>query len=253
VERAPSPAAVARDPRITVIPANNCRAQRRIIVIHQITVIPSGESSFARERRFAVEGPRVRRYQPRHIKAFTQDASHPDANPAKAQPRRGERKQPRTKSGRQSGRSLGVSKKKHSGPAGKQNSPAKEKPHPRYSAPTSHPTPCHPERSRGTLRSPMPATPHQGVHTRRKSPRRQPRQSPAPKGRKKTAQDKVQDASPDKVLGKQEKRFRPRRDQHSNQNHTHSPNVTKVSLAPSKPASHDQRCHRSRKRDPPWQ
>jgi hypothetical protein len=94
----------------------------------------------------------------------------------------------------------------------------------------------------------MPATPHRGVHTRRKSPRRQPRQSPAPKGRKKTAQDKVQDASPDKVLGKQEKRFRPRRDQHSNQNHTHSPNVTKVSLAPSKPASDNQRCNGAAKR-----
>ena len=96
---------------------------------------------------------------------------------------------------------------------------------------------CHPERrisvrsrtlirSRGTCCSPTPATPHQGIRTRRDSHRRQPRQTPAPKGRKKTAQDEVQDevqdASPDEVLGKQEKRPRPRRDQHSNHDpHTH--------------------------------
>jgi hypothetical protein len=134
--------------------------------------------------------------------------------PPNPSPKGAKENSPARSPGRQSGRSPGVSQKKDSGPAGKQNSsPAKEKLHPRYSAPTSHPTPCHPERSRGTLRSPMPATPHQGVHTRRKSPRRQPSQSPAPKGRKKTAQDKVRTPVRTKSWGKPRKKGpRPRRD-----------------------------------------
>src|SRR5580692_9169991 len=70
---------------------------------------------------------------------------------------------------------------------------------------------CHPERSRGICCLAASTKRHQGIRTKTPVTPMPTPPNPAPKGRKKTAQDEVQDASPDEALGNPEKRPRPRR------------------------------------------